>query len=101
MNEETAIVLFCLIDDFLKTCPSKRLRDPKQQIMTDAEIVFASVLSAYWFSGNFRRGLIYVMEKKYCLKILSESQFFRRIKKHPSRYLESGSETSGSKSQSV
>lgn len=80
MNEETAIVLFCLIDDFLKTCPPKRLRDPKQQIMTDSEIVFTGILSAYWFSGNFRRGLIYAVEKKYCLKVLSESQFLRRIK---------------------
>jgi hypothetical protein len=51
--------------------------------MTDSEIVFAGILSAYWFSGNFRRGLIYIVEKKYCLRILSESQFLRRIKKIP------------------
>lgn len=83
MNEQTAIVLFCLIDDFLKTCPPKRLRDPRQQIMTDSEVVFSGILSAYWFAGNFRRGLLYVAEKKYCLKILSESQFLRRIKNIP------------------
>lgn len=83
MNEETAILLFCLIDDFLKTRLSKRLRDPQQQIMTDSEVMFAGILSAYWFSGNFRKGLIYSVEKKYCLKILSESQFLRRIKNIP------------------
>ncbi|MGE5196153.1 MAG: hypothetical protein ACM3JI_02355 [Anaerolineae bacterium] len=80
MNEEKAILLFCLIDDFLKTCPQKRLRDPLQQIMTDSEVVFAGILSAYWLSGNFRRGLIHIVEKKYCLKVLSEGQFLRRIK---------------------
>jgi hypothetical protein len=83
MNEETAIILFCLIDDFLKTYRQKRLRDPKQQIMTDSEVVFAGILSAYWHGGNFRRGLVYSMEKKYCLKVLSESQFLRRIKSIP------------------
>ena len=83
MNEDTAIVLFCLIDDFLKTCPQKRLRDPKQQIMTDSEVIFTGILSAYWCAGNFRRGLIYSVEKKYCLRVLSESQFLRRIKGIP------------------
>jgi hypothetical protein len=57
MNEETAIVLFCLIDDFLKTCPPKRLRDPKQQMMRESENVFAIILSAYEFKGDFRNGL--------------------------------------------
>lgn len=80
MNEETAILLFCLIDDFLKTRHSKRLRDPRQQIMTDSEVAFVGILSAYWFSGNFRKGLVYALQRKYCLKILSESQFLRRIK---------------------
>lgn len=83
MTEETAILLFCLIDDFLKTCRPKRLRDPRQQIMTDSEVVFTGILSAYWFGGNLRRGAQYVLEKKYCLKILSESQFIRRIKNIP------------------
>jgi len=83
MNEETAILLFCLIDDFIKTCPQKRLRDPRQQIMTDSEVIFAGIISAHWLAGNFRRGLIHIVEKKYCLKVLSEGQFLRRIKSIP------------------
>lgn len=83
MNEETVILLFCLIDDFLKTCPQKRLRDPRQQVMTDSEVIFAGIFSAHWCSGNFRRGLIDCCGKKYCLKVLSEGQFLRRIKSIP------------------
>ena len=83
MNEETAILVFCIIDDFLKIRPQKRLRDPQQQIMTDSEVVFSGILAAYWFAGNFRRGLTYAVEKKYYSKSLSEGQFSRRIKRIP------------------
>lgn len=86
MNEEKNIVLFCLIDDFLKIPRHKRLRDPKQEIMNDSEVIFVGILSAYWFGGNFRRGLMYVSEKKYCLKVLSESRFLRRIQSIPEEF---------------
>jgi hypothetical protein len=52
-------------------------------MMTDSEVVFSGILSAYWFSGNFRKGLLYVAERRYCLKTLSEGQFLRRIKNIP------------------
>jgi hypothetical protein len=83
MNEVTAITLFCHIDDFLQTCRAKRLRDPDQQKMTDSEVIFAGILSAYLFCSNFRRGLMYVVEKHYCTRVLSEGQFLRRLKNIP------------------
>lgn len=83
MNEESAISLFCLIDDVLKAYYHKRLRDPTQEVMSDSEVVFAGILSARWFAGNLRRGLSYVFEKQYCHKILSEGRFLRRLKAVP------------------
>ncbi len=80
MNEEYAIGLFCLIDDVLKACHQKRLRDPSQESMSDSEVVFTGILSARWFAGNLRRGLSYVFERQYCHKVLSEGRFLRRLK---------------------
>lgn len=83
MNELSAIALFCLVDDTLKAHRHKRLRDPSQEVMSDSEVVFAGILSAQWFSGNLRRGLAYILERKYCLKVLSEGRFLRRLKAVP------------------
>jgi hypothetical protein len=83
MNEVSAIALFCLIDDVLNAYHHKRLRDPSQEVMADSEVVFAGILSAQWFSGNLRRGLAYALERKYCLRVLSEGRFLRRLKAIP------------------
>lgn len=83
MNEVSAIQLFCLIDDVFKAYHHKRLRDPNQEVMTDSEVAFVGILSAQWFSGNLRRGLAYVLERKYCLKALLEGRFLRRLKAIP------------------
>ncbi len=82
MKEETAIALFCLIDDVIRAYHHKRQRN-KQEVMSDAEVVFAGILSAQWFTGNFRRGLTYIANQKYCLRALSESRFLRRLKAIP------------------
>lgn len=83
MNEFTAITLFCLVDDFLKKQPQKRLRDPSQQVMSDSEVIFTGIFAAYWVSGNLRKALFDVAKKRFCLRVLSESQFLRRLKKIP------------------
>lgn len=83
MNEVSAIKCYCLIDDIIKNNYSKRLQNQDQQIMSDTEVVFASILSAQWFSGNFRRGLLFISTQKYCLNILSEGRFLRRLKAIP------------------
>ena len=78
MKEETAIALFCLIDDVIRAYRHKRQRS-KQEVMSDAEVIFAGILSTQWFTGNFRKegGWAYIANQKYCLRILSESRFLR------------------------
>jgi Transposase DDE domain len=79
MNEESAITLFCLIDDVFKAYRHKRLRDPNQEVMSDSEVAFAGILAARLFAGNLRKGIAYMAERNFCLAILSESQFSRRL----------------------
>jgi len=74
------------IDDVLKTYHSKRFRDPTQELMSDAEVVFAGILSARHFAGNLRKDLAYVLEKRYVLKTLSEGRFLRRLRLFPLRF---------------
>jgi len=84
MNEMSSIALFCLIDDVVKAYHHKRLRAPEQEVMSDSEVIFTGILSAQWFAGNLRRGMSYVLDRKYCLKVLSEGRFLRRLKAIPS-----------------
>ena len=65
----SVILLFCIVDDTLKSHYSKQLKDPKQELISDAEIVLASIMAAWLFAGNLRRGLNYISERKYCTKI--------------------------------
>lgn len=83
MKEESVIALFCLIDDILEANHHKRLRNQRQERMSDSEVVLTGLLAARWFAGNLRRGLAYVLEQNYCLKTLSEGRFLRRLKAIP------------------
>lgn len=74
--ETEIIVIFCIIDDYLK---SINFKDDKQAKMSTAEIMTVAIVAAYYFGGNQEKARIFFYEYSYSKYTLSKSQFNRRL----------------------
>lgn len=74
---DTALVaIYCLCDDFLK---AQRHRDDPQSAMTDAEVLTTALAAARFYGGNVERARAHLHKPDLIPRMLSKSQFNRRI----------------------
>jgi hypothetical protein len=74
--DELIITLFCLIDDLLKAM--KHHEDP-QCHMSDSEVMTTGLVAAFCFGNNWTRACHWLNTPHYMPKMLSKSQFNRRL----------------------
>jgi len=74
--ETEIIILFCVIDDYLKCINHK---DDIQSKMTTAEIMTVTIAAARFFNGNQEQSCQFFKEHHYVNYMLSKSQFNRRL----------------------
>lgn len=70
------IVLFCIIDDFLKAIA---YQDDVQAKMTTAEVITVAIAAGMFFGGNHEKSRIFFKDHRYIKNMLSKSQFNRRL----------------------
>ena len=74
--DEQIVLLFVLIDDFLKAYG--HTEDPQRQ-MSDAEVLTTALVAMLYFGGRFERARWFMRDQRYILKMLSKSRFNRRL----------------------
>ena len=74
--DTTLTVFYCLVDDMLQ---ARGHYDPPQRSMSDAEVMTTALAAARLFHGNFATARLFLDEKGYVAKMLSKSQFNRRL----------------------
>ncbi|MEZ4529321.1 MAG: IS982 family transposase [Desulfobacterales bacterium] len=74
---ELQIIIFYVLCHELLT--ALNIREDSQVRMTDAEVMTVVLTSACFFSGNFRKGAVFLNEHGYIPRMLSESRLNRRI----------------------
>lgn len=74
--ETEIIILFCVIDDYLKAIQHK---DDIQSKMSTAEIMTTAITAAKFFGGNQERSCQFLKEHGYVNYMLSKSQFNRKL----------------------
>jgi hypothetical protein len=72
------ILVYCLCADFLRA-----LHHPEdsQCQMSDAEVMTTAIVAALYFGGNQERARTLLQEQNYILRMLSKSQFSRRLQR--------------------
>ena len=74
---DTAITaIYCLCDDFLKAL---RHQEDPQCTMSDAEVITTALVATLYFGGVFERARSMLAAPTYIPKMLSKSQFNRRL----------------------
>ncbi len=74
------VAFYFFADEILK---ASHLYDDPQAKMTNAEVITAILIAAYFFSGNQRSAAIFLKEYRYIPNFLSESHFNRRLHRIP------------------
>jgi len=75
----TAITtIYTITDDWLK---SRRHKESAQCTVSDAEVMTVAITAVRFFHGNYAKTWRYLMEERYMLRCLSESQFNRRLRR--------------------
>jgi|tagenome__1003787_1003787.scaffolds.fasta_scaffold20297162_1 hypothetical protein len=70
------ILVYCLCADLLKALDHK---EDGQCAMSDAEVMTAAIVAALFFGGKHKLACDFLQEQKYVPKMLSKSQFSRRL----------------------
>lgn len=78
--ETQIIILFCIIDDYLKASGCK---DDIQVTMSTAEIMTVAVTAGMFFGGNYEKSRAFFKDHHYVRSMLSKSQFNRRLNEIP------------------
>lgn len=78
--EEEITTTYCICYDFLRAIGYKE--QPQSQMNT-AEILTTALVAAYYFGGNHETSRIFLQEHRYILRMLSKSQFNRRLHQIP------------------
>jgi hypothetical protein len=74
--EAQIITVFCIIDDVLN---SIGFSDDKQVQITTPEVMTIAITAAMFFAGNLEITRVFFGEQRYIKKIISKSQFNRRL----------------------
>jgi len=72
------ILVYCLCADLLKALDHK---EDAQCEMSDAEVMTAGIVAALFFGGKHKLTCEFLQEQKYMPKMLSKSQFGRRLQR--------------------
>lgn len=72
------ILVYCLCADLLRALAHK---EDVQCKMSDAEVMTAGLVAALFFGGNHRLACEFLQEQKYMPRMLSKSQFGRRLQR--------------------
>ena len=70
------IILYCLTDDMLHGLGHS---EPPQRSMSDAEVIATALVAMRLFGGNFASARLYLESEGYVPRMLSKSQFNRRL----------------------
>lgn len=70
------ILVYCLCDDLLKALHH---REDVQCQLSDAEVMTAGIVAAMYFGGKHKLACTFLQEQGYMPKMLSKSQFSRRL----------------------
>jgi hypothetical protein len=81
--DTTLVVTYCLLDDMLQM---SRHREPPQRRLSDAEVMTTALAAARFFHGNFATARLFLHEKGYIPRMLSKSQFNRRLHRLSGRF---------------
>lgn len=74
--DTTLIVIYCLIDDMLQ---ASNHREAPQRRLSDAEVMTTALCAARFFHGNLATARLFLHEHGYIPRMLSKSQFNRRL----------------------
>jgi hypothetical protein len=74
--DTTLIATYCLIDDMLQAAGH---REAPQRRVSDAEVMTTALCAARFFRGNFNTARLFLYEQGYIPRMLSKSQFNRRL----------------------
>lgn len=72
----TLTLTYCLIDDMLQAI---KHREAPQCTVSDAEVMTTALCAARFFHGNFATARLFLQEHGYIPRMLSKSQFNRRL----------------------
>jgi len=72
------IKMFCITDDILK---GLKIQDDIQCRMSTAEVITTVLVAARFFGGNHANARKFMLDHCYVYKMLSKSQFNRRLHK--------------------
>lgn len=70
------IKMFCIIDDIVKEL---KIQDDAQSKMTTSEVMITALVAAKFFGGNQENARRFMFDHGYVYRILSKSQFNRRL----------------------
>lgn len=70
------IIIYCLTDDMLHGLGHT---EPPQRSMSDAEVIATALVAMRLFGGNFASARLYLESEGYVPRMLSKSQFNRRL----------------------
>ncbi len=82
--EHRIIIIYCLIEEFLKVISSKK--EHKLSKISNAEVLFIGYLAVNDFNGNYKKAHCYGNDMDLVTKI-EYSRFIRRIITPPSKYI--------------
>lgn len=74
--DTTLVVTYCLIDDMLR---ANGHREAPQRRLSDAEVMTTALCAARFFHGNFTTARLFLHQHGYIRRMLSKSQFNRRL----------------------
>ena len=74
--DDQILTIYCFCDDLLKAL--HHYEDPQCQ-MSDAEVMTTAIVAALHFRGNFEQARSFLASPRYIPRILSKSQFNRRL----------------------
>ena len=73
--DDQIVVLFCLIDEFLRSIGH---HEDRQCRLSDAEVLTTMLAAVFYFGGNFERARLLLQDQRYIPAMLSRSRFNRR-----------------------
>ena len=74
--ETKIIILFCVIDDYLKAI---NFKDDLQAKMSSSEIMTIAISAGNFFGGDYTKACSFFKNHRYVRHMLSKSQFNRRM----------------------
>lgn len=81
--DTTLTVIYCLIDEMLQA--SSHQEAPQRQV-SDAEVMTTALCAARFFRGNFALARTFLRDYGYVPRMLSKSQFNRRLHRNASLF---------------